>query len=122
MDAKPSPYQWATQKRNKDCEVIHCRERDPYKDFIRDVTGYYILLKVNFDSLKIEAAICDKEHRIETIFIGRNAQDIYHAIFDYEKKNKKQWFKEKTHIAYLGKELKKAELALVIGHNAYYQE
>ena len=120
--SKSHEYIWSTQKEAPGCEIINCPEYDPYADFKRDPTGYYVLIKVNFATCRIEVAICNKEHLIEMIFTGRKAQDLYDEIFKYEKKNTKEWFKEKTHIAYLGKELKKAELALVLGNNAYFQE
>ena len=40
----------------------------------------------------------------------------------FEKKSGNAWFKDKGHIAYLGKELKKAEWALVAGNAGYVQE
>lgn len=108
--------------RAEDCENIDCPENDPVKDFKRDPSGCYLLIRVNFETLRIEAAVCDKNHKIKRVFSGRKAQDIYSAIFREEKKTGTEFFKEKTHIAYLGKELKKAEWALVSGNNAYFQE
>lgn len=115
-------FHWAQQKLAKTCETINCPEYDPVKDFHRDATGFYVLIKVNFATLRLETAVCNKEHEIVKIFNGRKAQDIYHAIFEYEKKHKILWFQDKSHIAYLGKELKKAEVALAIGNAAYFQE
>lgn len=43
------------------------------------------------------------------------AQDLYLPIIN------DGWVEEKEHAAYLGKELKKAEIALALG-NEYYQE
>ena len=120
--SKQHAHIWSTQKQIPNCEVIDCPEYDPYADFKRDPTGYYVLIKVNFATCRIEVAICNKDHVIEKIFSGRKAQDLYDSIFRSEKKQKKEWFKEKTHSAYLGKELKKAELALSLGNNAYFQE
>ena len=122
MKNKNISYIWDTQKLAKDCETIDCKDYDPYKDFHRDPTGYYVLVKVNFATIRIETAVCDKEHRIVKIFSGRKAQDLYDTMFQYEKKHGVQWFQDKSHIAYFGKELKKAELALVLGNNAYFQE
>jgi hypothetical protein len=121
MTVKPS-YHWAKQTQAKDCEVIDCKEYDPIKNFSRDPSGVYVLIRPNFENARIEVAVCDKNHTIQKVFIGRRAQDIYHGIFEHEKKHKTSWFREKHHIAYLGKELKKAELAITIGHNSYYQE
>lgn len=115
-------YHWSSQKFAKGCEVIECPEYDPYKHFQRDPSGYYILIRPNFSTYRIEVALCNKVHRIVKIFSGRKSQDLYAGILDYEKKHGQEWFKDKTHIAYLGKELKKAEMALVAGNNAYFQE
>ena len=115
-------FHWAKQSLAKDCEVIDCPEYDPLKDFNRDPSGFYVLIKVNFASLRMEVAICSVKHRIVKIFTGRKSQDIYYQIFRYEKKHNVQWFRDKGHMAYLGKELKKAELALVVGNSAYFQE
>ena len=117
-----SPYTWFSQKKAKDCEEIECPDYDPYKDFKRDPTGYYVLIKTQWDILRISVAICNKDNEVIKIFKGKRAQDLYHTIFQYEKKHNLEWFKEKFHVAYLGKELKKAELALVIGVKDYFQE
>jgi hypothetical protein len=124
MDEKKQDqyFHWAKQKLAKGCETIDCPEYDSMKDFHRDPTGFYVLIKVSFVTIRIEVAICNKDHEIVKIFSGRKAQDIYHEIFQYEKKHKVQWLQDKSHIAYLGKELKKAELALVMGNSAYFQE
>jgi len=122
MTKKKSDYTWEKQKQSKDCQILECPEYDPYKDFKRDPTGYYVLIKVNFECVRIDVGVCNKDHEVVQIFRGRKSQDLYNAIFKYEKKHKIVWFQEKTHIAYLGKELKKAELALVIGHSSYFQE
>jgi len=47
---------------------------------------------------------------------------LYHHIFECEKKEGTQWFIDKDHIAYLGKEFKKAELVLLVGDDSYVQE
>ena len=72
--------------------------------------------------MKIEVAVCDKRHVIVKVFRGAKAQDVYEGIFQYEKKHSLTWFKSKGHCAYIGKELKKAELALALGQNNYFQE
>lgn len=115
-------YHFSQQKKSKDCEIIHCQPYDNYKDFARDPSGVYVLIRVNLDESIIELALCNKDHDIELILTGRKAQDIYHALFTFEKKNKKNWVSNKSHMAYIGKELKKAELALVLGQSSYYQE
>lgn len=115
-------YVWHTQHLSPQCQKIDCPSYDPIKDFRRDPSGFYVLIRLDFTSMAIEVAMCNKDHVIVTIFKGHKAQDIYEAIFKYEKKHRVVWFKDKGHIAYLGKELKKAELALALGQNNYYQE
>jgi len=122
MNKEYPDYTWEKQKLSDGCETFQCPDHDNYKDFKRDPSGYYVLIKVNFSVSQIEVGICDKDHTVVQIFRGRGSQDIYHAIFKYEKDHKVAWFRENTHIAYLGKELKKAELALVMGNSAYFQE
>ncbi len=103
-------------------KTIECKSFDPIKHFIRDPSGVYVLIRVNFEILKIELGVCNKKNEILIGFCGSNSQEIYHTLLSYEKRYKKNWFREKTHLAYIGKELKKAEWALVTGNNAYYQE
>jgi hypothetical protein len=122
MDKQRPPYHWTTQQLSDSCQISECPDYDNYKDFKRDPTGYYVLIKINFELSRVEVGICDKDHKIVGIFRGRKSQDIYNAIFKREKNTGAAWFQEKTHIAYLGKELKKAELALVMGHSSYFQE
>ena len=122
MPKEKIDYIWQKQSKADQCETVDCSAHDPIKDFHRDPTGYYVLIKPDFTTLKIEVAICDKDHAIVKVFRGAKAQDLYEGIFKFEQKHKCQWFKDKGHIAYLGKELKKAELALVLGQNSYFQE
>lgn len=103
-----------------DFEVVVAPKWDDYKDFNMD-DGCYILLKVLWDKHLISVAICDYKHVIRAEFQGTRAQDIWTAIFKYEEKKKLKWFNRKDHIAYLGKELKKAEIALAVGFE-YLQE
>ena len=102
-------------------ETIEC------KHFVRwnlelDGTEFYVLIRIDYSDGYIHVGIADEMAKKPFIeFYGDKAQDIYHAIFEYEQKHGKQWFNSKTHMAYLGKELKKAEMALAIG-STYYQE
>jgi len=115
---KPS---WVKDKTlAKDFETIEASRWDDYKDFQLD-DGCYVLIKVLWDSHQISVAICDYKHTLLKEFRGTRAQDIWSAIFSYEQKNKLAWFKRKDHIAYLGKELKKAEIARALGYE-YVQE
>ena len=119
---KEKMFRWSSQQEDKNCELIPCAQYDTYKDFKLDPSGHYVLIRVNFEYLRIDVAICSKDNYILKVFSGSKAQDVYHAIFQYEKQNKLEWFLDKEHIAYLGKELKKAEIALSLGNNAYFQE
>ncbi len=122
MADKSKDYVWHKQSMASNAEVIDCSVYDPIKDYRGDPSGCYVLIRPDFILMKIEVAICDKKHVIRKVFRGTKAQDVYEGIFTYEKKHKQEWFKSKGHIAYLGKELKKAELALVLGQNDYVQE
>ena len=121
-DKSKQAVPWQKQNTNTDYETIFCETFDPFRDFILDPTGFYVLVRVSFSEYCIEVAICDDKHRVIKVFKGRAPQEIYSAIFKYEKDHQLEWFQEKTHIAYLGKELKKAEVALSLGNSAYYQE
>lgn len=114
-------YTWYKQSIASDMEVIDCLAYDPIKDFKRDPSGCYVLIRVNKEESLIEVAICDAKHVILKVFKGKKSQDLYYTIFAYEKKHKIEWFKSKDHIAYLGKELKKAEYGLA-GKEDYVQE
>lgn len=113
-------YVWHKQTLSPHLEIIQCPSHDPMKDFHRDPTGVYVLIRCVEDSL-IEVAICDQKHTIIKVFRGQCAQDLYLMIFEYEKKHRCKWFSRKDHTAYLGKELKKAEFGLS-GKEAYVQE
>ena len=119
---KDKSYVWHKQSFAHDCATIDCSVHDPYKDFHRDPSGFYVLIRPDFTAMKIEVAVCNAKHTIVKIFRGSKVQDLYEGIFRYEKKHRLAWFKDKGHCAYLGKELKKAELALALGQNNYFQE
>jgi hypothetical protein len=112
-------YVWHKQSIVPDLEIIDCPVYDDIKDFRRDPTGAYVLIRC--EEKIIEVAICDKKHTVIKVFRGGKAQDIYYTIFEYEKKHKIKWFARKDHAAYLGKELKKAEFAITEKKN-YMQE
>jgi hypothetical protein len=86
MDKQKPPYHWTTQQLSDGCQISECPDYDNYKDFKRDPTGYYVLIKINFELSRVEVGICDKDHKIVGIFRGRKSQDIYNAIFKREKK------------------------------------
>lgn len=110
--AQLKKYKFKKQTVSKDCETIKCVSYDIYKDFIRDITGIYILIRIEWKEKILSCAICNKNHKIMKVFQGQCAEDIYHIMLKYEKKNKLKWFQEKSHLTYIGKELKRAEIAL----------
>jgi hypothetical protein len=114
-------YVWHKQSTSPKLKILNCPVYDDIKDFRRDPTGVYVLIRCDTDKKFIEVAICDKKHMIIKVFRGAKAQDLYFTIFEYEKKNKLKWFSRKDHAAYLGKELKKCDLALA-GKEPYLQE
>lgn len=121
--AEPERPKWVKDKtQGKEYEVIQTKPYDDYKDFQMEPTGHYIVVKLLWDRNQISVLVCNKEHEVIKEFRGRRAQDIYHAIFSYEKEHQLEWFTLKGHIAYIGKELKKAEIALAMGNSGYFQE
>jgi tetrahydromethanopterin S-methyltransferase subunit A len=108
------------QKHSEEFEIIRARKFHNLKDFQFD-NGCYILLKTYKKTKEIGVAVCDYNHSILKEFRGKNAKDIYMTIFDYDIINKRKWFNRMDHAAYLGKELKKAEMSLKMGFD-YEQE
>ncbi len=121
MDTIKHKPEWIKDKKiAPDFEIFDVPKWDDYKDFKTD-NGSYVLIKVYRDRHEIGVAICNYEHIILKEFRGRRAQDIYNAIFKYVEDNKLNWFGRLDHAAYIGKELKKAEMCLALGSD-YYQE
>ena len=94
-----------------------------------DKSGIYFLISVRFDICRIEVEVKysalvnhslpegrELEKLVEMVQ-GNRCQDIYHYIFQ-----KYGQYMSMNHAAYLGKELKKAEIALALGMKDYYQE
>ena len=79
-------YVWHKQSISSKLDIINCPDYDPIKDFRRDPTGNYVLIRCDIENSFIEVAICDKKHTIIKVFRGRKAQDLYYTIFEYEKK------------------------------------
>ena len=98
--------------------MIECKEIDLNSQEM-DLSGFYVLIKVDFVTRRIGVRVEDQEHHEWETFWGRQAQDIYYAILSHNMALK--WFTSLIHAAYLGKELKKAEIALATG-GSYYQE
>jgi len=105
-------YTWQKQTISPALKIINCPAYDAIKNFHRDPAGAYVLIRCDRKGPFIEVAVCDQKHTITTVFRGHKAQDLYYTMFQYEKKHHLSWFKRPDHMAYLGKELKKAELAL----------
>ena len=98
--------------------MVTCKEID-INDQPMDESGYYVLIKVDFVTRRIGVKVMASNHAYVDDFWGRQCQDIYCAILSDPRAE--GWFTDPTHIAYLGKELKKAEIALATG-GSYYQE
>ena len=112
---------WVKDKKvAEDFEVIRTKPYDDYKDHRND-DGCYTLIRIYWDTHEIGVAICDYQHTILKEFRGKRSNDIYVAIFKFNDEHKKNWFKVLDHAAYLGKELKKAEMCMAIG-TEYVQE
>ena len=112
---------WVKDKKvADDFEVIRTKSYDDYKDHRNDDTCY-TLIRVYWDTHEIGVAVCDYNHVILKEFRGRRAQDLYVAIFKHSEENSKNWFRVLDHAAYMGKELKKAEICLALGVE-YVQE
>ncbi len=84
--------------------VVQAVEKDPYGVKL-DRAGYFVILP------KAEEKIILVEHYSNTnkllrIIRGNNARDIYWTILD------NSWVTEMSHVAYLGKELTRAELSM----------
>lgn len=112
---------WIKEQKNaEDFEIIRNSNWNGYKDFVMD-GGCYLLIKVYQDNHEIGVAICSHQHIRLKEFRGRIAQEIYHALLEYDQKNNKGWITRFEHAAYLGKELKKAEIAMALNLE-YIQE
>ena len=84
-----------------------------------DKSGYYTLIKVDKVTRRIGVQVCNANHMDCETFWGYQCQDVYVSVL--RDARAVDWFTDPTHIAYLGKELKKAEIALATG-SSYYQE
>ena len=83
-------------------------------DFINlDKKGYFL---VKVENGFIHAGQVNKRNEMFRIIKGKNAEDIYNEII------KRKWISGMEHAAYLGSELKKAELFLNKKLKKYVQE
>jgi tetrahydromethanopterin S-methyltransferase subunit A len=76
--------------------------------WIQDSKGYF-LIKIDKDKMTINVGHCTNDNVLRKEIIGKRAQDIYYTIA------KLDLVSIYTHASYLGKELKKAEIALKLG-------
>lgn len=114
LSSKPS---WIKKQTSaKDFEIIQCPPWNDYTTYRQD-DGCYVLIKILRDTREISVGICDYAHTLLKEFRGKKAQELYFTLFEYERQHNLSWFTRKDHIAYLGKELKKAELALETGQD-----
>lgn len=86
----------------------------PYRDWKQDSKGYF-LIRVDKKNKLIELAHCNNNHEITATITGKKAQELYMTAI------KLNLLSLLDHAAYLGKELKKAELALK-NNSKYIQE
>lgn len=84
-----------------------------------DKSGYYVLIKVCFETRRIGLKVVNSDHMDEETFWGTQCQEVYGELLTHSLAT--TWFTDMTHVAYVGKELKKAEIALATG-GSYYQE
>jgi len=100
--------QWIKkQKTSENFEIVK-GSHDENKDWKQDDAGY-LLIRVNQTDKTIEVAHCTNEHVITKMITGKKADEIYHTII------KLGLISRLDHAAYLGTELKKAEIALKTG-------
>lgn len=90
-----------------------------YDPYIMDLdpSGYYFLISPRFDIGRIEVEVKDDVAKTVALIHGNRCQDIWNEVFKH-----REWVTTLDHAAYLGKEIKKAEIALVLGVKDYYQE
>src|SRR3989344_5415623 len=103
-DSRTDKPSWIKDKKiSEDFKTVECKSFDSYKDFKMD-KKCYTLIRVDRNNCMIEVAICDYQHVIHRVYKGAKAQDLYLPIIN------DGWISELEHAAYLGKELKKAEI------------
>jgi len=86
-------------------EMIDAIHKDPY-DIKLDQAGYFVI-KVNHSENIIYAEHYNYEKIILRTIRGRDARSLYWTILE------NKWISSMSHAAYLGKELMRAEYALI---------
>ncbi len=83
---------------------------DSRKEFRLDPAGYFIL-KVFYTKHQIGARFCNNDHVPKYDFVGKHAEEIYATIVRTKITN------DAMHLAYIGHELHKAEVAMKLHLN-----
>lgn len=117
--ANPAACTWVVQRMDPDCLQRECSATDPIRDFRRDPSGFYVLIRLEPPLLAV--AVCTLDHEIIAVFRGATARDVYTAILRHQESAGAGWLTSLEHVAYLGRELGRAEAALASGQ-AFVQE
>ena len=96
-------------------KVTQCPEYDHIRDYQQD-SGCYLLIDIDRNKQEIMVGVCNYQNELVEEFRGKIAQQVYYYIL-----NKRKYITKLEHAAYLGKELKKAEIAIKTGQE-YLQE
>lgn len=87
-------------------EVTHITAHFDMKEWRADAKGYF-LIRVNQDTKEIEVGFCNYKHEILITIHGKTAKEITATIV------RKELISSLQHACYLGRELQKAECALI---------
>ncbi len=96
-------------------KVTQCPEYSHIRDYKQD-QECYLLINVDKEKKEIVVGVCNYHNQLMEEFRGKIAQQVYNYIL-----NQRKYITRLEHAAYLGKELKKAEIALQTGEE-YLQE
>ena len=103
------------QKKVSTFKVTQCPEYSHIRDYKQD-PSCYLLINIDREKEEIIVKVCDYKNQVLEEFRGKMAQQVYNCIL-----NQRGYVTRLDHAAYLGKELKKAEIALKTGKD-YLQE
>ncbi|MFA4887558.1 MAG: DUF4346 domain-containing protein [Candidatus Nanoarchaeia archaeon] len=84
---------------------------DSLKEWKYDPKGYF-LIRINKETQEIEVGHCRRNNEVEITIKGKHPEEIYNTIVREDKLN---LISLKEHAAYLGMELEKAYVALLLG-------
>jgi len=88
---------------------------DDDKEFSLDPAGY-LLIRIHEGELEVGLIKAgDQPHQVQQIVAGKTALEVYMTVY------KQKWDLRGDHMAYLGRELAKAEFCLARGQN-YVQD